>query len=97
MRSVRLMTMEAAEKRGRPLLLAARLPATIEGCRIDGIDIETWARQQLLDIIVMGCRSFEGDVAAYRQVTSGTPIRLLAGSDEHHTSDGYDWPPIEVH
>lgn len=96
MSKVRDLTLKAAEQRGRPILLAARLPASIEGCRIDGIDIETWTRRQLLDIIVLGCRSFEGDVAAYRRITAGTPIKLLGGSDEHHTSDGYDWPPIEV-
>ena len=96
MRAVRRMTMEVARERGRPLLVAARVPESIEGCRIDGIDIETWARDRLLDIIVLGCRSFEGDVAAYRQITSGTPVKILGGSDEHHTSDGYDWPPIEV-
>lgn len=96
MRAVRDMTMEVAEKRGRPILLAARLPENIEGCRIDGIDIETWVRECLLDIIVLGCRSYEGDVSAYRQLISGSHIKLLAGSDEHHTSDGYCWPPIEV-
>lgn len=96
MSKVRSLTLKAAEQRGRPILLAARLPASIEGCRIDGIDIETWTSRQLLDIIVLGCRSFEGDVAAYRRITAGTPIKLLGGSDEHHTSDGYDWPPIEV-
>ncbi|MCY3756882.1 MAG: family 10 glycosylhydrolase [Acidobacteria bacterium] len=96
MSKVRALTLEAAERRGRPILLAARLPASIEGCRIDGIDIETWTSRQLLDIIALGCRSYEGDVAAYRRLTAGTPIKLLGGSDEHHTSDGYDWPPIEV-
>lgn len=96
MSKVRGLTLKAAERRGRPILLAARLPASIEGCRIDGIDIETWTNRQLLDIIVLGCRSFEGDVAGYRRLTAGTPIKLLGGSDEHHTSDGYDWPPIEV-
>ena len=96
MSKVRALTLEAAERRGRPILLAARLPASIEGCRIDGIDIETWTSRQLLDIIALGCRSYEGDVAAYRRITAGTPIKLLGGSDEHHTSDGYDWPPIEV-
>ena len=96
MSRVRRLTLQAAEQRGRPILLAARLPASIEGCRIDGIDIETWTSRQLLDIIALGCRSYEGDVAAYRRITAGTPIKLLGGSDEHHTSDGYDWPPIEV-
>ena len=96
MSEVRRLTLQAAEQRGRPILLAARLPASIEGCRIDGIDIETWTSRQLLDIIVLGCRSYEGDVAAYRRITAGTPIKLLGGSDEHHTSDGYDWPPIDV-
>lgn len=96
MRSVRSMTMEVAAKRGRPLLLAARVPENLEGCHVDGLDIETWADEVLLDIIAMGRRSYDVDVAAFRRITAGTHIKLYASSDEHHSSDGYDWPPIEV-
>ena len=96
MRDVRIMTLKVAEKRGRPLLLAARVPENLEGCHIDGIDIETWARERLLDIIVMGCRSYDVAVGAFRRITAKSHIKLYGGSDEHHTTGGYDWPPIEV-
>ena len=96
MRAVRTMTLEVEEKRGRPFLLAARVPENLEGCHFDGLDVETWAQEELLDIIVMGCRSFDVDVAAFRRITEGKYIKFFPCLDDHHTSDGYNWPPIEV-
>ena len=95
-RATRAMLQEVAHKRGRPLLLAARLPENLEGCHFDGIDPETWAREELLDIFVMGCRSFDVDIPAFRRITEGTNIKLYPCIDDHHASDGYQWPPIEV-
>lgn len=96
MRSVRAMLQEIAAQRGRPYLLAARVGQTIEGNRLDGLDVETWAREQLVDIFVLGCRSFEADVYGFRRITAATPIKLYVALDDHHTTDGYCWPPIEV-
>ena len=95
-RATREMLLEIARKRGRPLLLAARVPENLEGCHFDGIDAETWAQEELLDIFVMGCRSFDVDIAAFRRITAGTNIKLYPCIDDHHASDGYQWPPIEV-
>ena len=95
-RRVRLMTMEIAEQRGRPLLLAARVPENLMGCHFDGFEVERWAAQRLVDILVMGCRNFEVDIAAFRRITAGTPIKLYCALDDHHSSDGYAAPPIEV-
>ena len=95
-RATRAMLQEVAHKRGRPLLLAARIPENLEGCHFDGIDAETWAREELLDIFVMGCRSFDVDLPAFRRITEGTNIKLYPCIDDHHASDGYQWPPIEV-
>ena len=66
-RSVRFMLLELEEKRGRPLLLAARVPDHVEGAKIDGFDLETWAREHLVDIFVPGARSLDNDVASFRQ------------------------------
>ena len=96
MRKVRRMTLDVAEARGRPLLLAVRVPENLMGCHFDGIDIETWARELLVDLMVIGCRSFDVDIAAFRRITAGTPIKLYPAIDDHHSSDGYMWPPIEV-
>ena len=95
-RATRAMLLEVGRKRGRPLLLAARIPENLEGCHFDGIDAETWAREELLDIFVMGCRSFDVDIPAFRRITEGTNIKLYPCIDDHHASDGYQWPPIEV-
>ena len=95
-RATRAMLQEVARKRGRPLLLAARIPENLEGCHFDGIDAETWAQEELLDIFVMGCRSFDVDIPAFRRITEGTNIKLYPCIDDHHASDGYQWPPIEV-
>ena len=39
-RMVREMTLEVAGQRGRPFLLAARVPRSLKGCRIDGLDVD---------------------------------------------------------
>lgn len=96
MRSVRAMTLEVGRERGRPLLLAARIPENILGCHLDGIDIETWAREQLLDLLALGVRSLDVDIEDFRRITTGTNIKLYPCLDDHHSSDGYRRPPVEV-
>lgn len=93
---VRRMLLDVARKRGRPYLLAAKVCRTLEGCRIDGLDVETWARQNLVDIFTLGSRSVEVDVAAFRRITAGGNIKLQPCFDDHHTTDGYRYAPIEV-
>ena len=95
-RDVRQVMLEVERNRGRPLLLAARVPHNIVGCHFDGIDIGTWAREKLADILVLGCRSSEVDLAAFRSITAGTGIKLYPSFDYVHTSDAYDYPSIEL-
>ena len=96
-RSVRALTQEVARKRARPFLLGVRVPENLEGCHFDGLDVETWAREQLIDIIAPGVRNFDVDVAAFRGLTLGTAIRIYPCVDDHHATDGYATPPIEVY
>ena len=96
MRSVRSMLLTVGERRGRPYLLAARVPENLAGCRMDGLDVETWAREELVDIFTLGCRSFDVDIAAFRRTTERTRIKLYPVLDDHHSTDGYRFPPIEV-
>ena len=44
MREFRSITQQVAQRRGRPLLIGARIPENLEGCRFDGLDIETWVQ-----------------------------------------------------
>ena len=97
MRSVREMLQELAEQRGRPYLLAVRIPENIEGCHYDGIHVERWVKENLVDILALGCKSFEVDLDAFRKLTEGTPIKLYPSMDDHHRASGYEQPTIEVY
>jgi len=96
MRMVRRMLLGVAAKRGRPYLLAAKVPQNLEGCRADGFDVATWARENLVDILTLGSRSVDVDLAAFRRTTAGRNIKLQPCFDDHHTTDGYRYAPIEV-
>ena len=94
--SLRAMCLEVAEKRGRPFLLAARVPENLTGCHYDGLDVQSWARDRVVDLLVLGCRNFEVDVAAFRRSVTGGPIKLYCALDDHHSTDAYSAPAIEV-
>jgi len=96
MRSVRRMTLEEERTRNRPVLLIARVGDCVEGCRLDGFDVEAWAKEGLVDILVVGGRSIDVDIAGFRQATEGTGVRIIPFNDDCHASNGYTQPPIEV-
>jgi hypothetical protein len=95
-RSVRRMLLDVERTRGRPFLLAAKVPQNLKGCRTDGFDVEVWAAENLVDIFTLGSRSMDVDVAAFRRITAGRDIKLQPCFDDHHTTDGYRFAPIEV-
>ena len=95
-RNIRIMTLEKEQQRGRPFLIAVRVPENLVGCQFEGMDVATWLQEQLIDIIVLGCRNFEVDVLAFRHLTADLPIKIFCAMDDHHSSDGYCVPPIEV-
>ena len=96
MRDIRTTLLDIEEKRGRPLLLAARVPEDLMGCHFDGMEVETWARDFLIDILVIGTRTANADVAAFRRITVDTPIKVYPSFDDHHSTDGYREPDLEV-
>jgi hypothetical protein len=53
-RSIREMGVREGEKRGRPILVVARVPMSVTACRNVGIDIERWLQEGLLDIMPLG-------------------------------------------
>jgi hypothetical protein len=48
------MADEVGQHRGRPLLLAARTPFTVEDARFIGLDLEQWLAEDLIDILIPG-------------------------------------------
>lgn len=94
-RSVRQMTLEIEASRGKAFLLGVKVPRNLEGCRADGFDVETWARESLVDIFTVGCRSMDVDIEAFRRITEGQNIKVHPTLDTHHATAGYKWPAIE--
>ena len=52
LRRVRTMADEVGAQRGRPILLAMRVPDSVEYCKVIGLDLETWLKDDLLDLLI---------------------------------------------
>ncbi|MAX36262.1 hypothetical protein [Gimesia sp.] len=53
MRRIRAMADEVARQRGRPILVAIRVPDSVEYARVLGLDVETWLKEDLVDIMTV--------------------------------------------
>ncbi len=51
-RRIRSMTETEGMKRGRPILLAIRVPDSVEYCRAIGIDLEKWLSSGQIDLLI---------------------------------------------
>lgn len=52
MQRVRTMTEEVGRERGRPILVAIRVPDSVEYCHDMGFDLERWMSEGLVDILI---------------------------------------------
>jgi hypothetical protein len=55
-RRLRKMADEVGQQRGRPVLLAARVPFNLPDARFIGLDLEKWLQEDLVDILIPGGR-----------------------------------------
>jgi hypothetical protein len=53
LRRIRIMADEAGKKRGRPILIATRVPDSLEYSRAIGLEIDRWMADDLLDLLVV--------------------------------------------
>ncbi|HAW32901.1 MAG TPA: hypothetical protein DCY03_33125 [Planctomycetaceae bacterium] len=53
MRRIRTMADEVGHQRGRPILIAIRVPDSVEYARVLGLDVETWLKEDLVDIMTV--------------------------------------------
>lgn len=53
-RRIRAAVDEVGQKRGRPILLAVRVPDSFPYCRDIGIELDVWLTEHLADIVVAG-------------------------------------------
>ena len=54
MTAIRAAVVAAGDKKGKPILLAVRVPDSLPFCKAVGIDLETWMNLKLVDFIVSG-------------------------------------------
>lgn len=54
MKDLRQIAEEVGRRRGRPFVLCARVPDSVAYCKAIGIDLEQWAREGVLDFLVVG-------------------------------------------
>ncbi|RKY64355.1 MAG: hypothetical protein DRP99_02300, partial [Candidatus Latescibacterota bacterium] len=54
LQQIRRTTEEEGLRRGRPILLAARCPSDVELSLSVGLDVETWLREGLINILIIG-------------------------------------------
>ena len=94
MRDLRAELLKIGEEQGRVIMLSARVPDCLDGCRQDGLDVEEWIKEDLVDCLTLGSRSFDIKVEEFRALS--TEVQLYACYDPHHTVDGYLFPPLET-
>ncbi|MCH2212915.1 MAG: hypothetical protein MK110_16555 [Fuerstiella sp.] len=54
MRQVRKSLRQRADKRGRPIEIAVRIPERVDWCLEGGFDIRTWIAEDLVDMLILG-------------------------------------------
>jgi len=83
-REVRGVLDEAGGRQGRHLGMAVRCPTALAGCDAIGLDVETWVRDGLLDVLIPSptrTNKFETDLRPLAAVSRGTRCQVLAGVD----------------
>ncbi|MFI4851237.1 MAG: family 10 glycosylhydrolase [Gimesia chilikensis] len=53
LRRIREMADREGQKRGKPILIAIRVPDSVEYSRVLGLDVETWLKEDLVDIMTV--------------------------------------------
>lgn len=54
MRRIRQLTDEVGQQRGRPILIASIVPDNLQLAKNVGLDVATWIREDLIDIVIPG-------------------------------------------
>ena len=94
-RNVRKMLDEVGETQNRPMLLTARIAENVNGNHFDGLEVERWIAEGLLDAISPGGRTAFIDFEGYRSLPGGDKIKIFPSFDVHHTAEGFHQAPSE--
>jgi len=77
-RGVRRLMDEIGTERGRPLPMALSVPSSFRECLKIGLDVPTWLREGLIDVLIAGGPPFSPDLGEVRAATREADCRLYS-------------------
>lgn len=84
-RDIRSKVDQISVKRGRKILLSARVPPTVRDCLDKALDVKTWIREGLVDFLSIGVH-WRGNpampVARFKEDLNGLKIPVYASIDD---------------
>ena len=90
MREVRKLTTDAATRRGHPVHLGVRVPSRPEVASAMGLDALTWAKEGLIDLLVVTPRwatvEFDMPIPRWRQMLGASKVTLAGGLEVRYQS-----------
>ncbi len=96
-RRVRREVNEIGKRKGRALTLAVRVPVTFDACADKGLDVRTWIREGLADVITpmdAGYLDMHADVRGFVDLAKGTRCAIAGGLE--HSTLGYGHADIAI-
>ena len=97
LRQVRDGIARIAQQKGRPITLMLRVPPTVEKCLKVGLDVPTWIKEELADLIVLmdkGYLDMSADVRDFVEMARGRRCRIGAGLE--HIAKGYGFAEADM-
>ena len=84
---VRAMTEEVGTNRGKPILIAMKVPDSVEYCQTIGLDLEAWLKNDCLDMLIPGgyfqINDWEYSIALARKYS----VKVYPSLDESRLKD----------
>jgi hypothetical protein len=87
LRRIRTMTEAEGLRRGRPILLAVRVPDSVEYCRAIGLDLKRWLGESLVDLLITGGYFRLNDVAYSVALAREHGVKVYPSLDESRVRD----------
>ena len=95
LRDIRTMLDEVEAKTGKRPGMAQTVPATIESCLQNAVDVETWIKEGLVDHLIIHPvyihkpESFS-EIARFKKLTEGTDVKIYADVyPRHNPAEAY--------
>lgn len=87
LRRIRTMTEAEGLRRGRPILLAVRVPDSVEYCRAIGLDLKRWLGDRLIDLLITGGYFRLNDIAYSVALAREYGVKVYPSLDESRVRD----------